>query len=103
MRTEFTIAAPHGSQDVAVAAPDDTRLAAIRPALAAAAEVDDDAPLWLGERALTADTPMSDVPFGAELRAGPPVRERPHVRPAGLTILEVGNISVQRRNCQAPL
>ena len=72
VRTEFTIAAPHGSQDVAVAAPDNTRLAVLRSELAAAAGVDDDAPLWLGERALTAETPLSDIPFGAELRAGPP-------------------------------
>lgn len=42
VRTEFTIAARHGSQDVAVAAPDDLPLAAIRAALAAAAGVDDE-------------------------------------------------------------
>jgi FOG: FHA domain len=72
VRTEFTIAASHGRRDVAVAAPDDTRLAAIRAALAAAAGVDSDAPLWLGARALTGDTPLSDVPFGAELRSGAP-------------------------------
>ncbi|HET8581669.1 MAG TPA: FtsK/SpoIIIE domain-containing protein [Jatrophihabitans sp.] len=72
MRTEFTIAARHGSQDVAVAAPDDLPLAAIRAALAAAAGVDDGVPLWLGERALTGETPLSEIAFGAKLRAGRP-------------------------------
>ena len=53
MRIELTIACGDGYQDVAVAAPEGTPLAAVLPDLARSVGADPAAPLWSGDRVLS--------------------------------------------------